>query len=205
MEEEATMRKYVSFFGSIGVGKTTAGKAICELCPEMEFVDEDLSDNPYIEKAYEDMKKWGFLSSLEMLRMMSCQFERFTSSGKIGILDNGIRELICYARLQRSLGIMSESEFFTYERLNHRFLELTPNIDLYVFFTCSEEVQIERIRSRGRAFELELDPTFLRSLNLEYEKYVISLPKEKLLVVNTDRFADYPSLVREIKTKLDIN
>ena len=56
------MCKYVSFFGSIGVGKTTAGKAVELLDNDFRFVEEDLSDNPYIEQAYDELHgDWGFL------------------------------------------------------------------------------------------------------------------------------------------------
>lgn len=197
------MCRYVSFFGSIGVGKTTAGKTIEGLDDDFQFVPEDLSDNPYIEQAYEKLHSdWGFLSSLEMLRMMSYQFDKFESSCKIGILDNGIQELLCYARLQNRLGIITDEQFATLERLNRRFLELTPEVTLFVYFYCSEEIQLERIASRGRSYEEDIDFEFIRALNLEYEKYVSSLPKDRLIRVCTDELSDYSELARRIKEKL---
>ena len=199
------MCKYVSFFGSIGVGKTTAGKAVEKLERGFQFVQEDLSENPYIEKAYEELHgDWGFLSSLEMLRMMSYQFDKFLPSCRVGILDNGIQELICYARLQKKLGIISDDQFSTLERLNHRFLELTPEVSLFVYFYCSEEIQLERISARGRDFEQDIDEDFIGSLNLEYEKYVASLPQDKVLKICTDEFSYYSELAKLIKEKLSV-
>lgn len=199
------MYKYVSFFGSIGVGKTTAGRKIEALDADFQFVAEDLSENPYIEKAYEELHgDWGFLSSLEMLRMMSCQFDKFDDSFKIGILDNGIQELVCYARLQEKLGIISFDQLSTLERLNRRFLELTPEVSLHVYFYCNEDIQLKRISARGRSFENEIDKKFIRSLNLEYEKYVSTLPKEKLLTVCTDNWTDYSDLANLIKKSLKV-
>ncbi len=199
------MCKYVSFFGSIGVGKTTAGKAVELLDNDFRFVEEDLSDNPYIEQAYDELHgDWGFLSSLEMLRMMSRQFDRLEPPYKVGILDNGIQELMCYARLQKKLGIISGEQFATLERLNRRFLELTPEVSLHVYFYCSEKTQLERIAARGRGFEKDIDVDFIKNLNLEYERYVDSLPSERVLKVCTDVLSDYSNLLREIKSRLDI-
>lgn len=199
------MCKYVSFFGSIAVGKTTAGKEIEKLDEDFQFIEEDLSDNPYIEKAYEELQScWGFLSSLEMLRMMSYQFEKVSPSSKIVVLDNGIQELLCYARLQKKLGIISDDQFSTLERLNRRFLELTPEVSLFVYFYCSEDIQFKRISSRGRDFEQDIDEDFIGSLNLEYEKYVASLPQDKVLKICTDEFSDYSELAKLIKEKLSL-
>lgn len=199
------MCKYVSFFGSIAVGKTTAGKEIEKRDEDFQFIEEDLSDNPYIEKAYEELQScWGFLSSLEMLRMMSYQFEKVSPSSKIVVLDNGIQELLCYARLQKKLGIISGDQFSTLERLNRRFLELTPEVSLFVYFYCSEDIQFKRISSRGRDFEQDIDENFIGSLNLEYEKYVASLPQDKVLKICTDEFSDYSELAKLIKEKLSL-
>jgi len=45
---------------------------------------------------------------------------------------------------------------------------------------------------------------FIKNLNLEYERYVDSLPSERVLKVCTDVLSDYSNLVREIKSRLDI-
>lgn len=190
--------EYVSFFGSIGVGKTTAGKEVARRFPQVDFVEEGLGENPYLSRFYEDMHTWGFLSTLEMLRMMSGQFELCDKSKEVVVLDNGIRELICYARLEHRLGILSHDQFATYQRLYQRMLELTPELSLYVFFHCDEEIQLRRIQQRGRRFEQDLDPSFLRMLNQEYARYVEELPKEKVLWVNTNTWPDHSALGQEI-------
>lgn len=190
--------KYVSFFGSIGVGKTTAGKEVARHFSQVDFVEEGLGENPYLSRFYEDMHTWGFLSTLEMLHMMSNQFEVCDKSKELVVLDNGIRELICYARLEHRLGILSHDQFSTYQHLYHRILELTPELNLYVFFHCDEEIQLERIRQRGRRFEQNLDLSFLRMLNEEYARYTTELPERKVLWVNTNTRPDYSALGQDI-------
>ena len=196
-----TGQRFVSFFGSIGTGKTTAGKTVADLFPQIGFVPESLGDNPYLSRFYDDMHQWGFLSSLEMLAGMACQFQQ--SDREIVILDNGVRELICFTRVERKLGILSSDEYSTYKKLYHAFLESTPEIDLYVYFSCNIHTQLERIRKRGRTFEQQLSEEFLAALNQEYKDYLESLPAEKLLRIDTDKPLDYEMLGADILSFLN--
>lgn len=178
-------KKYISFFGSIGVGKTTTGMNIESILETSIFISENIEENIYLDNFYYDMKQWGFLSTLEMLILMSNQLDRIPPDKNIVILDNGIAELICYATLEYQMGILSKEQFYTYQRLYQKFLQLTPTMNLYVFFYCDLLVQKERIRKRGRSCEATIDDCFLIALNREYLNWVQTLPSNKLLFIDT--------------------
>ena len=192
----------VSFFGSIGVGKTTLGQKVAEVLKSAVFIPEDLEENIHLDKFYANMKKWGFLSTLEMLLLMANQFDKIPHSAQTVILDNGIAELICYATFEHKSGILNDDEFYTYQRLYRKLLQLTPTIDLFVYLYCSEGIQLKRIAQRGRPYEASINRQFLAALNREYMTWVDTLPQDKLIRISTERKVDISRLAADINQRL---
>lgn len=196
-------RKFISFFGSIGVGKTTTGKRIEKIMSNTIFIPERVEENIFIDKFYNNPQKWGFLSSLEMLILMVNQFDNIPKTKDIVILDNGIAELICYTMLEYKIKILSADEFYTYKRLYNKFIQLTPKIDLYVYFYCNIDTQLERIAKRNREYEATITKEFLKKLNLEYINWINTLPKEKVILVDTEKDIDIDILKSNIIESLE--
>lgn len=196
--------KYVMFFGSIGVGKTTTGTKIADLL-DASFIAEDLSNNRFLSKFYADMQGYAFKSTVEMLSLMAKNYGKIDKDKQIAILDNGVEELICYNRFMLKNGTLTEDEFSVYYSLYSSLVSTLPKTDLHVYFKCSIQTQLKRISARNRAFEGGIDEQFLQNLNAEYEHYVSSLPKDKLIVIDTENGVDIQKLAKEIKLKLEIN
>ena len=52
--------KQIAFFGNIGAGKTSFGKKLSEIYKNIQFIEEDVNENPFLPLFYENIKKWGF-------------------------------------------------------------------------------------------------------------------------------------------------
>ena len=193
--------KYVMFFGSIGVGKTTTGEKIAEKL-NASFIPEDLSNNKFLSKFYADMKGYAFKSTVEMLSLMANNYQKIDKTKDLAILDNGVEELICYNRFMLSNGILAKDEFDVYFSLYKVLVKLLPKTDLYVYFKCSIEMQLKRINARNRHFESGIDKEFLQKLNAEYDKFLDTLPQEKLIVIDTENGVDIDDLTQKIMAKL---
>ncbi len=193
--------KYIMFFGSIGVGKTTTGLKIAKNL-DATFVPEDLSNNIFLPKFYLDMKTYAFKSTVEMLSLMAKNYQKIDSESKIAILDNGVEELICYNKFMLSNGILTQGEYDVYFSLYSTLVKLLPKTDLYVYFKCSIQTQLKRINARNRHFESGIDKEFLQKLNAEYDKFLDTLPQEKLIVIDTENGVDIDDLTQKIKAKL---
>ena len=194
--------KRVIFYGSIGVGKTTAGREIAKRWKDAFFVEEDLSKNISISDFYKDMKRFAFLSSTEMLAVMLENNCRTESGKNIAIIDQGVEELICYNRMELKSNILSENEFSVFKRLYNDVLNLVPTTDLYVYFHCSKQEQLRRIKNRDREFERDIDEDFLNRLNYEYARFTDDLEQTKLIKVDTENGVDYDWLIEKILSAL---
>ena len=190
--------KIISFFGSIAVGKTTAGRKLSEVYNNVQFLEEELNYNPFLEKFYLDMKRWGFHSSISMLSLMMSYYTKFQDDKEIYILDNGVEELIAYTNLEYEYGILSDDEYKEYKKMYENVIKICPKTDLYVYFKCDIDIQIERMKKRNRNFEQTVDKQFLIDLNKKYEEYVSSIPQDKLIVIETNEQIDIKQLYQII-------
>lgn len=197
--------KQVVFFGSIGVGKTTAGNILESKFQNVQFLKEDLDENPFLPAFYNDMKKWGFHSSVAMLALMSSYYKKINQSKDIVILDNGVEELIAYTMLECDLEILSEEEFKVYKKLYDNIVNFLPKTDLYVYFKCEEKEALRRIKKRNREFEMALDLNFLKRLNHKYEDFAKTLPNKKLLIIDTTNNYSLDELINEISKRINVS
>ena len=133
---------------------------------------------------------------------MAKNYQKIDSESKIAILDNGVEELICYNKFMLSNGILTQGEYDVYFSLYSTLVKLLPKTDLYVYFKCSIQTQLKRINARNRHFESGIDKEFLQKLNAEYDKFLDTLPQEKLIVIDTENGVDIDDLTQKIKAKL---
>ena len=196
--------KQIAFFGSIGVGKTTLGKKLKENYNNVDFLEENLNENPFLSAFYKDMKKWGFHSSIAMLTLMSSYYKKIDSSKDIIILDNGVEELIAYTMLEYDMGILTDEEYIIYRKLYDNIVSILPKIDLYVYFKCDVLEALKRISLRNRDFESDINQSFLNYLNAKYEIFVESLPKDKIIILDTTNGYDINTIVKLLENKLGI-
>lgn len=194
--------KYIAFFGGIGVGKTTTGKKLSEKYENIIFLEENVSENPFIDLFYNDMKSYGFQSSIAMLNVMADYYDRVDESKEIIILDQGIDELICYTNLELEMGILSDKEYYTYLKLYNRLRRLLPQTNLYVYFYCEPDVALERIKMRGRKEEENIKIDFLINLNKKYEEWVEQIPIDKVLRIDTTKGVEIEEVLYKINQKL---
>lgn len=194
--------KYIAFFGSIGVGKTTTGKELSKRYENIIFLEENVSENPFIELFYNDMESYGFQSSIAMLNVMADYYDRVDESKEIIILDQGIDELICYTNLELEMGVLSDKEYYTYLKLYNRLRRLLPQTSLYVYFYCKPDVALERIKMRGRKEEENIKIDFLINLNKKYKEWIEQIPIDKVLCIDTTNDIGIEEVFYKINQKL---
>ncbi|NMB75659.1 MAG: deoxynucleoside kinase [Myxococcales bacterium] len=192
---------YVAVEGPIGVGKTTLVRRLCAHHggkPMLEIVEE----NPFLSDFYQDRDKFAFQTQLFFLLSRYRQqqelwqpelFSPYIFSDYIFAKD----------RLFASL-TLSDNEMLLYDQV-FRILDtrvLKP--DLVVYLQARQEVLLERIRRRGRAFEQNFDADYLKRLAEAYNEYFFRYSDTPLLVVDTSDInvveseADFLDLSRSI-------
>ena len=146
----------IGLMGPVGAGKTTLGKLLGEKWGG-NLVEEDFGKNPYLKDFYESPKQLSFKSQTWFLVQKVNQLTQL-ESGSIEIIDPALEMDFLYAQVHFKMEWMNDSEWELYKTLYDTYVT-TLNIrppDVYVSVNAPLDVLKQRIKERGREFELKM-------------------------------------------------
>lgn len=186
--------------GMIGLGKTTIAELLAlELNAKIFY--ESVDDNPILPLYYtaspEDIQKnrYPFLLQLYFLssRFKAIKDAAVNANEGVSIIDRSIYEDWYFAKLNYDLGRISDLEFSIYKELLNNMMAEINEIpkkapDLMIYLKGSFETVIDRIKSRGRAFELDDDLLeYYKLLWNGYDDWLKNFYKaSEVIIIETD-------------------
>lgn len=192
----------IALVGGVGVGKTFFGKHFIENYPSITLVEEDVTQNLFLDEFYQDMKKWGFHSRISMLSMILNQTLPYYNQSNIIMIDRCVNELIVFATKEFEENNMTQKEFVLYKQLFNSIVQFLPKPDLYIFFDCSTNTAYERIKLRGRECEKSITISFCEDVLVRYREWRKTLDSGSVIDINTDNPIDYEKIYQRILTTL---
>ena len=205
--------------GMIGLGKSSVSKVLGEHFNSEVFY-ESVDDNPLLPLFYSESeeeiqkKRYPFLLQLYFLntRFKSIKEALYADNN---VLDRYIYEDWYFAKKNMELGRISELEMKIYEDLLENMMEELKEIpkkapDLMVYLKGSFDTVINRIKLRGREFEV--DDSLMEYYKFLWEGYdywvnncysasdVVIIDMDKLDIVNSEE--DKKELIRLVEEKL---
>lgn len=183
-----TAYPFIGLAGNIGVGKTTFTTQMAERNGWKPFY-ESVSDNPYLSDFYGDMKRWSFNLQIYFLhKRFESHLNMSRSNGGV-IQDRTIYEDVeIFARNLHEMGHLSDRDWDNYLGLFVTMTSFLIKPDLIVYLRASTDTLLSRIHSRGRDYEQSIDPEYLHSLNIAYDKWINSVADYPVLTIETDGF-----------------
>lgn len=185
----------------IGAGKTSLAELVANHFNSEVFY-ESVDDNPILPLFYTaseeeiQTKRYPFLLQLWFLNT------RFKSIKEALIKDNNVLDRSIYedwyfAKVNKDLGRISDLEFSLYEDLLNNMLEELEGLpkkspDLMIYLSGSFETILERIKKRGREYELdEALVSYYYTLWQGYDNWIKQHYKASdVLIINIDEI-DY--------------
>lgn len=185
----------------IGAGKTSLAELVANHFNSEVFY-ESVDDNPILPVFYTaseeeiQTKRYPFLLQLWFLNT------RFKSIKEALIKDNNVLDRSIYedwyfAKVNKDLGRISDLEFSLYEDLLNNMLEELEELpkkspDLMIYLSGSFETILERIKKRGREYELdEALVSYYYALWEGYDNWIKHHYKaSEVLIINIDEI-DY--------------
>jgi deoxyadenosine/deoxycytidine kinase len=176
---------YIALAGNIGSGKTTLAEKLGKNYRwEVEY--EVVDTNPYLPDFYSDMKAWAFHIQVYFLNSRFRQNQRIKKRKKSIIQDRTIYEdAHVFAKNLNDNGYLSDRDYETYLGLFGSMSEFIKPPDLLIYLKADIPKLVERINSRGRAYETLIRLEYLRDLNVLYENWINQYTESKVLTINT--------------------
>jgi deoxyadenosine/deoxycytidine kinase len=196
------MKPKIIVEGTVGAGKTTFINYISDrLClePIYELTDSKLIQ--ILENFYIDPSKWGFQLQIYFLTKRFKQMKIGCEKGNV-VMDRSIFCDHIFPSVLLKRGEMTKLEYDIYKELHSNLIEFSTPPELMIYLKCSTKTAIDRIKKRGRLWELSIDENYWEILNREYEDFFGQYSLSSLLIINTDsvdeRFSNIVQIVEEI-------
>ena len=174
--------KYIAIEGVIGAGKTSLAKKLKDKL-DARLVLEQFETNPFLEKFYNDRKRFAFQTQMFFL------VNRFKQQQEL-LQENLFSEFIVCDY------IFDKDRVFAYLNLEGEELKLYENIfpllarnlrkpDLVVFLQSGVERLMYNIKQRSRKVEKNITKTYIDELSEAYTHFFFRYNKTPLLIVNS--------------------
>ena len=198
---------YIGIIGSIGIGKSMLTKALSEHLGYRAFY-EPVTENPYLDDFYSDMKRFATIMQFYMLTQrfkQHMEIQKIQDQGNHVVQDQIIFGDIQYARLTRDFGYMEDRDYETY-RSHFSVLEPLMRLpDVVILLETSTENAIARIRQRGRESEVSITKDYLEALSRLFVDWAESVKERtKVLRLDWSSFQPVDSVVKTIEDVLHV-
>jgi deoxyadenosine/deoxycytidine kinase len=199
--EESTEVKYIAIEGVIGVGKTSLARKIKEKLTA-NIIFEQFEQNPFLEKFYNDRKRYAFQTQMFFL------INRYKQQQGLQQEDLFSKFLVCDY-------IFEKDRVFAYLNLSGEELKLYESIfpllnrslrkpDLVVYLQSNVDRLMYNIKSRGRRIERNLTRSYIDELSEAYNYFFFRYTSTPLLIVNSTELdfvnneSDFNELFKQI-------
>lgn len=189
--------RYIAIEGAVGAGKTTLAHLMAQRL-EAKLVLEEHEQNPFLERFYQDRKRWAFQTQLSFLaaryRQQALLRERDLFHHTV-VSDYTFEKDRLFAHLT-----LDGDELHLYENLYQMMEPAAPTPDLILYLQMGLDRLLENIARRGRPFERAIDEQYLLALCEAYDAVFFRHTRCPVLIVNMARlnFVDNPQALEEL-------
>jgi deoxyguanosine kinase len=159
---------YIAIEGVIGVGKTTLARLL-QSSFNAQLMLEVFEENPFLAEFYADRERYAFQTQIFFLLSRYHQQKeapRYLSNGKNLIADYTFEKDALFAGIN-----LENDELDVYYEVHKALAEKILLPDLVIYLQASTDVLMQRIASRDRSYERNMEPAYIDQLNRAYETF----------------------------------
>jgi deoxyguanosine kinase len=176
---------YIAIEGVIGVGKTTLARLL-QPAFQSDLLLEVFEENPFLSSFYDDRQRYAFQTQIFFLLSRYHQQRRATNQLPLHnslISDYTFEKDALFARIN-----LQGDELEMYYRVHQALAEKILTPDLVVYLRADTDILMQRIASRDRPYERQMERDYIHKLNEAYETFFAASPDHlKVLTIDTNR------------------
>lgn len=176
--------RYIAVEGVIGVGKTTLVNRLARALGA-RIVLEEFEENPFLPEFYKDRRAYALSTQLFFL-MSRYRQQEVLAQGDL-FQQHTVSDYFFDKDRIFALLTLEEHELGVYDRLFDVLRPQVPTPDLVIYLKADHEVVMERIAKRGREYELNMDPLYIRQLSQAYSEFFRTFRSAPVLTIDTSR------------------
>ena len=160
---------YIAIEGVIGVGKTTLARLL-KPAFNADLLLEVFEENPFLSDFYNDRERYAFQTQIFFLLSRYYQQKKAVP----GAIADGNNLISDYTFEKDALfaGInLVGDELDMYQRVHEALAEKIPLPDLIVYLKADTDILLQRIASRDRPYERNMERAYIEKLNQAYEDF----------------------------------
>ena len=163
---------YLAIEGVIGVGKTTLARLLQPLFSTALLL-EVFEENPFLSDFYADRARYAFQTQTFFLLSRYHQQRRAVPEvlqrGESLIADYTFEKDALFARIN-----LAGDELDMYYKVHEALAEKIPLPDLVVYLRADTDVLMQRIATRDRPYERNMERDYIHQLSLAYDEFFTS-------------------------------
>lgn len=197
---------YIAIEGNIGAGKTSLSTMIAQDF-NAKLILERFKDNPFLPKFYEEKNRYAFPLEMSFLadryQQLSDDLAQYNLFSDFVISDYDVFKSLIFARIT-----LQEDEYVLYHKLFSIIYKELVKPDLYIYLYQNTERLMENIKMRGREYEQNIEPGYLKEINKSYLDYIKSQTQTRVRIIDisakdfVNKREDYLSILEEIDAAL---
>jgi 2-amino-4-hydroxy-6-hydroxymethyldihydropteridine diphosphokinase len=194
---------YIAIEGNIGAGKTSLANLLSNQF-NAKLVLERFADNPFLPKFYEDKERYAFPLEMSFLadryQQLSDDLAQFDLFKNFIVSDYYIFKSLIFAQVT-----LSKEEYLLYRKMFNLIYKEITKPDLYVYLYQNTERLLENIKKRGRIYEQNIEPEYLKKIHDGYKNFIETHQDLNLLIIDVSEIdfvnnqIDYNFIINKIK------
>jgi deoxyguanosine kinase len=193
--------EFLAIEGVIGVGKSSLSTMVAERFGA-QLMHEEVEENPFLGKFYTNRQAYAFQVQLFFLLSRHRQFSEMFAQRDL--FSSGVVGDYVFAKDRIFASInLSRDELGMYDRVAHALQKDIVAPDFVVYLQANVDTLLDRIKRRGRPWELKMDRAYLEELIEAYNHYFFHVVDCPVLIVNTDNI-DFVEREDDLKDLLNV-
>jgi deoxyadenosine/deoxycytidine kinase len=173
---------YLTIEGNIGSGKTSLAEMIAQDF-NGKLILERFKDNPFLPKFYEDQTRFAFPLEMSFLadrhQQLMDDISQLDLFSDFAISDYNPNKSLIFSKVT-----LQEDEYALYKKIFDIMYSEVPKPDVYVYLYQNIERLLNNIKKRGRDYEQNIAPDYLKRIHDGYLNFFKSQHKIDVKIID---------------------